>query len=152
MAPAVYAEDKAIDAVSCAKCETVWVRAPLAGQKAKGYTRKGKMVCPDCVTAVQNVFAGGKLEHACATCGDLEACVIEQERVNSVEKKDRAATCSKCEITWTRTPHKIGKINTYRTKSSMSCKDCETAAKQYLESGEWASACGACGDRLAACH
>lgn len=70
-------ETKAPEAVLCPKCETVWIKAPIGG-KAQSYTRVGKMVCEDCRTAVENIFAGGKLEHACKTCGDIVACEASQ--------------------------------------------------------------------------
>jgi hypothetical protein len=62
------------EAVSCPKCETVWVKEPRQIGKIKVFVSKKKMNCAECKTAVENFFATGKLEHACKTCGDLVAC------------------------------------------------------------------------------
>lgn len=61
-------------AVGCEKCKTVWV--PGAGpSKATGYQMTKRMVCPDCVSAVENYFKTGELKHTCASCGSaLKHC------------------------------------------------------------------------------
>jgi hypothetical protein len=143
------AEEKA-KAVSCPKCESVWVKVPNAG-KAKTYTSVKKMACDDCRTAVENFFAGGAFAHTCKTCGDLEACEIEQAQLNE-ETRERAATCSKCQVTWVREPRQVGKITIYRTTKSMNCETCKKAAAEYLEGGALKSDCEKCGDALTACH
>ena len=57
-------------AVACEKCETTWVKLPIE-QKGRvvAYSTRKSMECPDCISAVNNFFATGKLQHACATCG-----------------------------------------------------------------------------------
>lgn len=65
-------------AVMCDKCKTVWVQQP-GGDPHKPWTiRTGKaMVCPDCKSAVSNLFATGKMEHTCKACGsDLQRCDV----------------------------------------------------------------------------
>ena len=62
------------DAVGCEKCKTVWVRGGGTGKSA-GYSMTKRMVCPDCVSAVENYFKTGELKHTCATCGHaLQHC------------------------------------------------------------------------------
>jgi len=62
-------------AVGCEKCKTVWV--PGTGpSKSIGYRMSERMVCPDCVSAVENYFRTGELKHSCASCGGaLKHCV-----------------------------------------------------------------------------
>lgn len=144
------AETKAPEAVSCPKCETVWVKAPTGG-KAQGYTRVGKMVCDDCRTAVENVFAGGKLEHACKTCGDLKACQAEQADLTQPET-DEAVACSKCETTWVRKARQMGKVTVYRSVKSMTCSHCDKAAKGRLAGTDTKLSCTHCEGGLTTCQ
>jgi hypothetical protein len=63
--------------ITCAKCQTTWVKVPIDGGKGRivGYTSQKRHVCPDCRDAVSNFFATGKLQHTCKTCGDaMEIC------------------------------------------------------------------------------
>lgn len=138
------------EAVSCPKCETVWVRVAI-GEKAKAYTRVGKMVCDDCRTAVENVFAGGRLEHACKSCGDLRACSAIQAEFASADQ-GTAVTCSKCETTWVRRGHQMGKITVYTTDKSMNCSHCDAAAKGRLSGTDTRGSCTMCGEGLANCE
>ena len=66
------------EAVTCAKCDVTWVKAPVTNDKGRiiAYTTKKSHECPDCRSAVENFFATGKMQHACATCGEnaLEKC------------------------------------------------------------------------------
>lgn len=75
-------------AVFCPKCETVWVKTARNVGKTTVYVKTKKMECPDCKTAVQNFFSGGKFEHTCGKCGTLVAC---QETVKADEKATDAA-------------------------------------------------------------
>ena len=75
-------------AVFCPKCETVWVKTPRNVGKTTVYVKTKKMECPDCKTAVQSFFAGGKFEHTCGTCGELVAC---QEAQQGAEKPAQAS-------------------------------------------------------------
>ncbi len=55
-------------AVSCEKCRTVWV--PGAGPaKFAGYSVGKQMVCPDCVSMVENYMKTGEMKHTCTSCG-----------------------------------------------------------------------------------
>lgn len=58
-------------ALACAKCETTWVNVPIRGKAHRiiAYSPRKQMHCPDCVSAAENFFKTGRLEHACATCG-----------------------------------------------------------------------------------
>jgi protein-arginine kinase activator protein McsA len=67
------------DGISCDKCKVTWVKTPTTGGKGRvlGYSRQKQMVCPDCKSAVENLFASGKFEHTCATCGgNMQACAV----------------------------------------------------------------------------
>lgn len=59
-------------AVMCDKCKFVIVKDPIhigvRGQTIMYQDRKS-MVCPDCVSAVENFFKTGKLKHTCSHCG-----------------------------------------------------------------------------------
>lgn len=138
------------EAISCPKCETVWVKAPIGGKSA-AFTRVGKMVCDDCRTAVENVFAGGTLKHACKSCGDLKVCSAMQVESADTDK-DEAVTCSKCETTWVRRAHHMGKVTVYSTSKSMKCSHCDSAAKGRLSGTDSKAACTLCGEGLANCE
>ena len=44
-------------------------------ERIVSYRTRKSMDCPDCRTAVDNLFRTGRLEHTCKTCGDaLEVC------------------------------------------------------------------------------
>lgn len=75
-------------AVFCAKCEKVWVKSPRTVGKTTVYVSTQKMECPDCKTAVESFFSGGKFEHTCGKCGTLIAC---QEAQRAAEKTKEAA-------------------------------------------------------------
>ena len=69
--------------VTCAKCETTWVKRPETIGPARGtntvtiYRSTRKMTCPDCQSAVDNFFKTGQLEHACKTCGgEIQQCAV----------------------------------------------------------------------------
>lgn len=145
-----HAETAGPSAVMCPPCETVWVKAPV-GEKARSYTRIGKMVCEDCRSAVEQVFAEGKLEHACGTCGDLKACEAEQANL-SAANADQAMTCARCETTWVRKAQQVGKVTIYRTATAMHCAPCDAAARSRLGGGKAADACTACADGLKLCE
>lgn len=149
-APTSRAETLAPAAVLCPKCETVWVKSQV-GEKARSYTRVGKMICPDCRSAVENVFAGGPLEHACETCGDLEACRAEQVSA-ARQDADQALRCAKCETTWVRRARQVGKITIYRTAKSLHCAPCDEAAMNTLVGNSPNHACADCGDGLKMCE
>ena len=73
------ATTQAADAVTCAKCQTTWVRQPITtgGGKERviAYQTRKSMECPDCRTAVDNFFRTGQLAHSCKTCGEqLQIC------------------------------------------------------------------------------
>jgi len=75
--PMMSAAAPSTQAVMCSKCQTTWVKVPVADQKGRivAYSKKQAMVCPDCRDAVQSFFATGKLQHTCKTCGDsMEIC------------------------------------------------------------------------------
>jgi hypothetical protein len=59
-------------AVMCDKCKFVIIKYPihsgLRGQNIMYQDRK-TMVCPDCVSAIENFFKTGKLKHTCTHCG-----------------------------------------------------------------------------------
>lgn len=150
-APSIRAETAAQpEAISCPKCETVWVRVP-GGGKAAVFTRVGKMVCDDCRTAVENAFAGGKLKHACKSCGDLKVCsAMQVERADT--DRDAAVTCSKCETTWVRHARQMGKITVYSTSKSMKCTHCDAAARDRLSGADSHATCTLCGEGLANCE
>ncbi len=61
-------------AVGCDKCKTVWVATSVSG-KFSGYGMSKRMVCPDCVSMVENYFKTGELKHTCPSCGSaLQHC------------------------------------------------------------------------------
>jgi hypothetical protein len=59
-------------AVICDKCKIVMVKYPIH-TGIRGQTiiyQEGKtMVCPYCVSAMENFFKTGKLKHTCTHCG-----------------------------------------------------------------------------------
>jgi hypothetical protein len=66
------------DAIARDKCKVTFVKVPTVdGGKptVTGYATRKQMVCPDCKSAVQNMFATGKFEHTCTTCGgNMSGC------------------------------------------------------------------------------
>ena len=63
-------------AIACTKCQVTWVRDPQI-QKGRpiGYSSHQVMVCPDCRSAVENLFATGQFEHTCNACGGtMQTC------------------------------------------------------------------------------
>ena len=67
------------DAVACDKCKVTFVKNPETNQKGRviGYTEKKQMVCPECKSAAENMFATGKMEHTCKACGgNMTACAV----------------------------------------------------------------------------
>ncbi len=71
-------------AMACDKCETTWVQTSninTAGggrvTSITGYSKTAKMVCPECKSAVANLFATGKMEHTCTACGgNMTGCAV----------------------------------------------------------------------------
>lgn len=66
-------------AAYCDKCKAVWVQASEHKWRKGGprivYRSKKVMTCPDCASAVENLFKTGKLEHTCQSCGGtIEMC------------------------------------------------------------------------------
>jgi hypothetical protein len=63
------------NAVTCSKCQTVWVQEPVAVAGSKPgnghYTLKSKpvMTCTQCESAVVTFFRTGQLKHHCSICG-----------------------------------------------------------------------------------
>jgi hypothetical protein len=68
----------------------------------------------------------------------------------------QAVTCSKCQVTWVRTPISGGthQVTRYTTRKSMTCPDCEAAVNAYFSAytGKWDHACKTCGDSLQVCE
>lgn len=70
------------DGIACDKCETTWVKVPQAqsgrmGAPIIGYSDRKQMVCPECKSAVANLFATGKFEHTCTACGgNMSGCAV----------------------------------------------------------------------------
>lgn len=65
-------------AVTCSKCKIVAVKMPSSGPKGQPifYHDQNVMVCPDCVSAIENFFKTGKLKHTCSHCGgEMTVCV-----------------------------------------------------------------------------
>ena len=59
---------------TCSKCRINWVKV-RRGRRLSGYRLEQEMECPDCRSAVENLFASGKLKHTCKTCGgEVERC------------------------------------------------------------------------------
>ena len=66
------------DAIACDKCNVTWVKSPREHRgRVVGYSNRKQMVCPECKSAVQNLFATGKLEHTCTACGgNMSGCAV----------------------------------------------------------------------------
>lgn len=72
------------EGIACDKCKTTWVRtadvSPGPGGRGttiKGYSDRKQMVCPECKSAVANLFATGKMEHTCTACGgNMTGCAV----------------------------------------------------------------------------
>ena len=73
------------DGIACDKCEVTWVKVPNtspgAGGKGSmgitGYSSRKRMACPECKSAVANLFATGKFEHTCTACGgNMSGCAV----------------------------------------------------------------------------
>lgn len=77
------------EAISCEKCETVWIKTPKKRVVGKGYTtvtyaRHPAHVCPDCrdeavrqLDSAQATAVASR--HACLTCGGtLETCKVNE--------------------------------------------------------------------------
>lgn len=65
--------------IACDKCKTTWVQVPTTSGKGtiSGYSPRSQMVCPECKSAVANMFATGKFEHTCAACGgNISGCAM----------------------------------------------------------------------------
>jgi uncharacterized lipoprotein YajG len=81
-APGATAGKPSTDAVACDKCKVVWAKEAITAGGGKsdhvvGYTTQKQMVCPDCRSAVHNMFTTGKFQHTCTACGgDLEPCAV----------------------------------------------------------------------------
>ena len=78
--PGAIAGTPSTDAVACDKCKVVWTKTPITAGGGKehaiaGYTTQKQMVCPECRSAVHNMFTTGKFQHTCTACGgNMEAC------------------------------------------------------------------------------
>jgi len=66
----------AANAIMCDKCKTTWVTKAEAGGRITRYTRQKAMVCPDCISAVENWARTGNLKHHCAHCGGTMTCEV----------------------------------------------------------------------------
>jgi hypothetical protein len=156
--PSAGGEEKA---VTCNKCETVWVRRPEhRGKGPVEYRRVKQMVCPDCQSAVVTFFKTGKLEHTCKTCGGtLDHCTVHDEELAPVAANapstevhpEQAAMCAKCKMVWVRRAEHINKSTVYRNVKVMECPDCKSAMANFLTTGKWQHTCTTCGDNLSEC-
>jgi hypothetical protein len=148
-------------AVTCSKCQTVWVqRAHRMGKNAVVYRREMQMVCPDCQSAIVTFFKTGKLEHTCKSCGGtLDHCTVHQEDVAPAAtnapvakvEREQAAMCAKCQMVWVRRSHNVGKATVYRREQAMRCPDCKSAVANFFTTGKWQHTCTTCGENLAEC-
>jgi hypothetical protein len=61
---------------ACDKCKTTVQRVPIRSQsRTVGIRHPRRMDCPDCRSAIQNLFAGGEFKHDCNACGpSVEVC------------------------------------------------------------------------------
>ena len=81
-APGATAGTPSRDAVACDKCKVVWANEPITvgggkSDRVVGYTTQKQMVCPECRSAVHNMFTTGKFQHTCTACGgNMEACAV----------------------------------------------------------------------------
>jgi len=81
-APGATAGSPTTEAVACDKCKVVWAKVPTTAGGGKsntvtGYTTQKQMVCPECRSAVQNLFTTGQLRHTCTACGgNMEPCAM----------------------------------------------------------------------------
>ena len=84
--PNAMAGTPSTDGIACDKCEVTWVKVPNTGTSGAGgkgsmgitgYSSRKRMACPDCKSAVANMFATGKLEHTCKACGgNMAGCAV----------------------------------------------------------------------------
>jgi len=68
-----------MSAITCNKCQTVWVNTPDgSGKPGSGYyalRSTKKMVCPGCQNAILTSLNTGQLKHHCNICGGtLDHC------------------------------------------------------------------------------
>jgi hypothetical protein len=64
-----------------------------------------------------------------------------------------AVTCSKCEITWVKSPEtQKGRVVGYSTKPTMECPDCRSAAENFFASGNLQHTCKSCGETMQGCE
>ena len=66
-------------AITCNKCQTVWVQVPVVVGKPGGtyYVLRStkRMVCPGCEAAIVTFVKTGQLKHHCSICGGtLDHC------------------------------------------------------------------------------
>ena len=67
-----FAASPSSGAVMCDQCKMVMVKYPVhTGVKGRNviYQDRKTMVCPYCVSAMENFFKTGKLKHTCSYCG-----------------------------------------------------------------------------------
>jgi hypothetical protein len=67
------------EGIACDKCNVTFVKSPTTNDKGRiiGYTTRKQMVCPDCKSAAANLFATGKMEHTCTSCGgNMSGCAV----------------------------------------------------------------------------
>jgi hypothetical protein len=64
-----------------------------------------------------------------------------------------AVMCSKCQTVWVSRPHRVGKswATVYSRQKKMVCSDCESAAKNFFDTGKLEHTCKTCGTNLVAC-
>ena len=74
-------DNATVQAVLCPKCEIVWDdQLDLDDPYAVTYRPEKTMVCPDCQPALVTFFKTGRLQHACATCGEQRKhCVAHRD-------------------------------------------------------------------------
>ena len=67
-----FASPPTSGAVMCDQCKMVMVKVPnptTAKNPTITYHNAQTMVCPDCISAMENFFKTGKLKHTCTHCG-----------------------------------------------------------------------------------
>lgn len=75
----------------------------------------------------------------------LAGCQSTGESGEALADGTTAVHCAKCQTTWVRKPHTVGKSTVYRTEKSMVCADCESAAANFFKTGKLEHTCKSCG-------
>ena len=87
---------------------------------------------------------------ACAVAMALvSGCSTTNSKVSKAEQP--AVMCAKCETTWMRSPHAMGKTTVYRRHTKMVCPDCDSAVENFFKTGKFKHTCKTCGDSLMLC-